>query len=61
MNRLLREPALVAGFVQSLLVLLVVFGVDLSDEQVAAILTLTSAVLALVTRSLVSPIKGDAQ
>lgn len=49
------EPALVAGLVQSVLVLLVVFGVSLTDVQVAAILGVTSAVLAFLVRRKVVP------
>jgi hypothetical protein len=56
MDRIKAEPALVAGLVQAVLTLVVAFGLDLSTEQVAAILTVTGAVLALVVRSQVSPV-----
>jgi hypothetical protein len=55
MDRIKAEPALVAGLVQAVLTLVVAFGLDLSTEQVAAILTVTAAVLALVVRSQVTP------
>jgi hypothetical protein len=56
MDRIKAEPALVAGLVQAVLTLVVAFGLDLSTEQVAAILTVTGAVLALVVRSQVTPV-----
>ena len=49
------EPALVAGFLQALLGLLLAFGVPLTDEQVGAILALSAAVLAFAVRSRVTP------
>jgi hypothetical protein len=55
MDRIKAEPALVAGLVQAVLTLVVAFGLDLSTEQVAAILTVTAAVLAIVVRSQVTP------
>ncbi|MCB9377070.1 MAG: hypothetical protein H6515_14540 [Microthrixaceae bacterium] len=54
-QRIAREPALVAGLVQSLIALFVAFGLDLTADQIATILAVTAAVLALVTRALVSP------
>ncbi len=55
LERIKDEPALVSGAVQALLVLLVVFGVPLSDAQVAAILGASTALLAFVVRSRVVP------
>lgn len=55
LEKIKTEPALVAGFVQALLALAVVFGVPLSGEQVGAILALTAAALAFVVRAKVSP------
>lgn len=49
------EPAAIVGVVQSVLVLIVLFGVDLDDEKQAAILSLAALVLGLVTRAFVSP------
>ena len=51
-----REPAAIAGVVQAVLALLVAFGLDLSPEQIGAILAVTAAVLGLVVRSQVSPV-----
>lgn len=45
-----REPELCVAFVQSLLALLLAFGVELTSEQVAAIVTVTAAGLAILTR-----------
>jgi hypothetical protein len=50
-----REPALVAGFLQALLALLLAFGVPLTTEQTGAILALSAAVLAFVVRRKVTP------
>lgn len=54
-NRITQEPALVVGLVQAGIVLGVSFGLDLTEVQTASILAFTAAVLALVTRSQVSP------
>jgi hypothetical protein len=54
-NRIKNEPAVVAGVVQALLGLLLAFGVDLSTEQVGAVMAVTAALLALVVRSQVTP------
>ena len=51
-----REPAMIIGLVQSAIILLVSFGLNLSNEQTGAILAFTAAVLAIVTRSQVSPV-----
>lgn len=50
------EPALVAGLLQAVLTLLLVFGVPLTDAQVAAILGLSAAALAFVVRRRVTPV-----
>lgn len=51
-----REPALILGAVQAILALGIGFGLDLSTEQVGLILAATSAVIAVVTRSKVTPV-----
>jgi uncharacterized membrane protein (UPF0136 family) len=55
-----REPALITGFVQAILVLAVAFGLNVTVEQQGAILAFTAAALALVgagiTRSRVTPV-----
>lgn len=58
MNPFDREPALVLGLVQAVLALILAFGVDLSTEQVGAILAVTAAVLGYVTRSKVTPVSS---
>lgn len=51
-----REPALVLGAVQAVLALVIAFGLKLSVEQTGAILAATAAILAVVTRSQVTPV-----
>ena len=53
--RIKAEPALVAGFLQAFLALLLAFGVPLTDGQVGAILALSAAALAFVVRARVTP------
>jgi hypothetical protein len=50
-----REPALFVAVVQALLALLLAFGVQLTVEQVGTIMAFTTAVLAWVVRSQVTP------
>lgn len=45
-----REPALILGAVQAVIVLVVSFGLDLTAEQSGAILAATAAVLAVIAR-----------
>ena len=54
-----REPALVAGAVMALVNLAVLFGVDLTADQIAGINTALAAVLAVVVRRAVTPTGGD--
>lgn len=49
-----REPALILGFINAVLALLLAFGVDLSEVQIATILAVSSALLALITRQVVA-------
>jgi uncharacterized membrane protein YphA (DoxX/SURF4 family) len=56
-NRIKSEPAIVSGVIQALLGLLLAFGVDLSTEQVGAVMAVTAALLALVVRSQVTPLR----
>jgi hypothetical protein len=53
-RRLASEPALVVGVVTSGIGLAVLFGVDLSNEQVGGIVTFLGAIMALV-RFLTTP------
>lgn len=50
-----REPAMYVAAVQAVIALVIAFGLDLSPEQVGAIVAVTAAVLGLVTRSQVTP------
>lgn len=50
-----REPALILGVVQAIIALAVAFGFGLSAAQTGAILAVTAAILAVVTRSQVTP------
>lgn len=66
---LLNEPAAVLSsflaVVVALLALLQVFGVDISDEQQAALIGFVGSVgalaVGLITRSLVTPVNKDAR
>lgn len=51
-----REPAIIIGLVQAVIALGAAFGLDLSPEQVGALLAATAAILAVVTRSQVTPV-----
>lgn len=55
LDRIRREPALVTGLVSALIALGVAFGLDLSGEQTGAIMAVTAAILAVVTRQSVTP------
>jgi hypothetical protein len=55
-KRITNEPALILGAVQAALTLAVVFGVKLTPEQIAGVLTFSGALLALLTRQLVVPV-----
>ena len=54
-DRIRREPALVTGIVGALIALGVAFGLELTGEQTGAIMAFVSALLAVVTRSQVTP------
>jgi hypothetical protein len=49
------EPALLTAVVQAVIAVAVSFGLDLSTEQVGALLALNAAVAALILRQRVSP------
>lgn len=55
MNRLLNEPVVIAGLVNTFVILLMTFGIKVTPEQLAAIMAFTNAVLAAVVRALVTP------
>ena len=51
-----REPALILGAVGAVIALAVSFGLPVTTEQVGFILAAVSAILALITRSRVTPV-----
>jgi hypothetical protein len=55
MELLRREPVAIMAIVQTAIACAVVFGLDWTDEQVAAVLALSAAVLAVVARRAVTP------
>ena len=55
LDRVRREPALVSGLVAAVIALVVSFGLELSPEQIGSIMAVTSALLAFVVRSQVTP------
>jgi len=62
LQRLAQEPALIGGFFASILPALVVLGaLTLSGDQIAAILVLVNAIVALLVRLLVTPRGGGGQ
>lgn len=54
-QRIAREPALITSAVRAVLYCGVLFGLDLSVEQIAGVVLSLEAVLALVTRALSVP------
>jgi hypothetical protein len=54
-----REPALFLGVVQAAIALFVSFGLGLTPEQIGGILAFSAAVLALITRSQVTPVNKN--
>lgn len=53
------EPALWLGLLSALLAVGIGFGLNLSTEQVGLIMAAASALVAVITRSVVSPTAGD--
>ena len=52
------EPTLIIGAIRAVLIAAVTFGLDLSPEQIAAVLLAAEALLSLVLRSRVTPSEG---
>lgn len=50
-----REPALILAAINTLILLACAFGLRLSSEQIAAIMTASTAILAVWTRQQVTP------
>lgn len=55
MNRLLNEPVLIGGAIRAVLVAAMAYGFTVTPEQMAATMLAVEAVLALVTRAIVTP------
>lgn len=55
-EKIRNEPVLVVALVTAIIGLAVAFGVDVSDEAKAAIVTFVGAVLAIVARGKVTPV-----
>ena len=49
------EPAIITGFAAALIALAVAFGLELTADQVGAIMALVSIVASVITRQLVTP------
>ncbi len=60
-NILSREPVLLTGLIEAIIALLVAFGLDLSPEQVGAILGVVAVVTAFVARMFVSPVATEGE
>ena len=54
-NLITREPVLISGLVDAIIVLAVAFGADLTVEQTGAILAVVSVLTSIVARLFVSP------
>lgn len=52
-----REPALILGLVQTAIALAMGFGLHWTPEQMGLVMAFTSALVALLVRSQVSPLK----
>lgn len=50
-----REPVVILALVAAVLNCAILFGLDITDEQTAAIIVVVDALLALVARSKVTP------
>lgn len=55
-NLLNREPAMVMAALQAAVALVTVFGLNLSAEQIGAIMGFSAAVLGLIVRNRVTPV-----
>lgn len=55
MTRLLNEPVLIGAAIRAVILAAVAFGLNVTAEQIASLMVAVEAVLALVTRALVTP------
>lgn len=51
-----REPTLILGLIRAIIVLVTVFGLDMTPEQVAAVYLVAEAFLSLLNRQKVTPV-----
>ena len=58
-NVITREPVLLSGLVEAVIVLAVAFGASLTVEQTGAILGVVAVATAIITRAFVSPTAGQ--
>lgn len=56
-SRLLNEPVLIGGAIRAIILAATSFGLNWTGEQVASLMLAVEAILALVTRSQVTPNK----
>lgn len=56
-----REPSLIAGFVQAVILCAMAFGFDVTTDQLAAIMVVVTLGLALLVRRVVTPVSRDAR
>lgn len=50
------EPVLISGFIATVLALFLAFGVNLSTDQIGAIMAVVTAGLAIAARMFVTPV-----
>lgn len=55
LQRLLNEPVVIAGLVNTFILMLIAFGFNVTDIQLTAIMAFVNAVLVFLTRALVVP------
>lgn len=54
LEKIKNNPALIVGLVQAIIALGVAFGLDLTPEQIGAVLAVLAGIMALVVRSQVT-------
>jgi len=55
LQRIFNEPVMIGGAIRAILLAFMAFGTHITPEQLAAVMLAVEAVLALVTRALVTP------
>ncbi len=55
MSRLLNEPVLLGSAIRAVIIVLITFGINITSEQIAAVMGALEIILTLVTRTLVTP------